>query len=832
MIQTPVGEVGAGRPFVEPAELLRLAAPDAEPDVKVLGRESARGVTTTEISFRTEVVDGHEIRMHAWLARPERADGPSAPLLLIPGGRAATQPDAVAWIAGETSMVVLGVDWIGGGLSSRVAGLNPWANAIVFEGDDIRSSFQLHNLRGFLQATGVLLAQPDVGADRLAAMGGSWGGFYSLLLAGIDTRFSALSITYGAGFLDLGCRQIWQAQMAAMSPEQVETWLRTFDPGRRAHLIEAAVFYAQATNDRYFSLDGTMATYHALAGPKRLLLAHNQDHSLHPYERLNLDAARAASEGRFPGAFPSLTAAWVHGTNVVEVSIADVELDGSVKVVHSAGSYAPWGARQWLEAGARRDGERWRAEIPIVEPSREIWFYGHADGGAGTAGSSPVFRATPAELGVDRPTARPVAGFDFGSNDLWRLPVGDPENPRLYRVSDDGRTGLSVIFDDSDELRAVAYCLEGDLIEAGGYDGIELFVRAGERTDVSRFELVLVTDYNTFEEQDYCIPLASLAETFTDWTPVSIRFAELSSCAYRVHHFAQPPVRPLDVGRLCAIGFRRARLESRGKLELADIRLVHGGADERDGGDEGTLRIRTNVPAEQLRERLRAWAPWRHEILFSNGVRTSELERGPMFVERPLDKWRQVAVHLPLDELRGGRALDVGSNIGHNSLALRRELGMTVTGVENNQRNLEVARFLLELANLDGIEFVDADASTWRGASDLDLVLHFGTLDHLRHPLLALENTAAMLRPGGCLALELQVLVREDDEMLCRYVGTADTSTTCCWFLGRGALLEMLAESGFKAVETVLEWRKPELLGSDMARLVLVARRSIDLPTH
>jgi 2-polyprenyl-3-methyl-5-hydroxy-6-metoxy-1,4-benzoquinol methylase len=237
------------------------------------------------------------------------------------------------------------------------------------------------------------------------------------------------------------------------------------------------------------------------------------------------------------------------------------------------------------------------------------------------------------------------------------------------------------------------------------------------------------------------------------------------------------------------------------------------------------LYVPTDVTADQLRERLRRWEPWRHEIVFGNGVRTSELATAEPFVPHPLAKWHFFKDLIPEAALRGRRALDVGSNIGHYSLFLRSQYEMDVVGIELNQRNLAVARFLLELTGLDRVEFREVDAERFRDDALFDLVLHLGTLDHLKNPLLALENAAAMLAPGGYLALELQTYKDAADEMLCKFVDVKAESQTCRWFLGKDALVAMLRESGFEQIEIVAEWSSPELIGESMRRLHLLARK-------
>jgi 2-polyprenyl-3-methyl-5-hydroxy-6-metoxy-1,4-benzoquinol methylase len=243
--------------------------------------------------------------------------------------------------------------------------------------------------------------------------------------------------------------------------------------------------------------------------------------------------------------------------------------------------------------------------------------------------------------------------------------------------------------------------------------------------------------------------------------------------------------------------------------------------------DPYDLYIETSQDPESLRMHLRQWNPWRHEIIFSNGVRTSELtQASQFFVPHLLAKWHVFQSVIPEEAIRGRRVLDVGSNIGHFSLFLRQRYGMEVVGVETNPRDLAVARFLCEVSGLDGISFVPSDANRYVTEEPFDLVLHLGTLDHLKNPALALENAASMLRPDGYLALELQTYKNPENEHLCVFLRPDPAKNeTCWWFLGKAALLEMLEAAGFDRIEELLEWAAPEVIGPDMRRLSLIARK-------
>jgi hypothetical protein len=453
---------------------------------------------------------------------------------------------------------------------------------VRFGGQDFRTSYQFHNLRAFGQATEVLLAQPRLDASRLAVAGSSWGGFYSLLLAGLDRRFRHARPVFGCGFLELGCHQLWQAQLATMTPEDVEVWRQTFDPGRRAHLIEADVVYIQATNDRYFGLEGTMRTYHGIPGPKGLVLARNQDHSAHPYHRLSVAALSAQQSGTLGDLVPSVEADWLLESGAGAVSVAAPrEAVAAVSICYSSGSYTPWAARLWRQAEAQWDGERWVAELPLADPAREIWFYGHADLANGGVSSSAVRRLAPDGGEISPATISGRLFYDFESEQPHDLPIGDPFEPPKRVVSADGVTGIELTFGDESYLRGAAYCLEGDVLAAGGCVGIELLVRVAPGTDPGPLALGVFTDYGTLEEQAYGVPLAGrVAGTGGAWEPVAFAFDELVPQPHRAypphrgHPFVAPAARPLDVSRLCAVGVLRSNRLDRGTVAFANVRVL------------------------------------------------------------------------------------------------------------------------------------------------------------------------------------------------------------------------------------------------------------------
>lgn len=153
-------------------------------------------------------------------------------------------------------------------------------------------------------------------------------------------------------------------------------------------------------------------------------------------------------------------------------------------------------------------------------------------------------------------------------------------------IEDDGRTALAMRFGKDPNRRGVAYCLEGDLIAAYRYDGIEVSVRVPEQADLPGLNLGIVSDFNALAEQDYVVDLEQLGLDFTSWQTLRLAFAKFQPTMHRRYDFYQPPLKPLDISRLCAVGFYHAGLDYRGEALLADIGVVR--LNERAAATEST----------------------------------------------------------------------------------------------------------------------------------------------------------------------------------------------------------------------------------------------------
>jgi len=165
--------------------------------------------------------------------------------------------------------------------------------------------------------------------------------------------------------------------------------------------------------------------------------------------------------------------------------------------------------------------------------------------------------------------------------------------------------------------------------------------------------------------------------------------------------------------------------------------------------------------------------------------------------------WRSLAAGLS-GLLALGDVLDVGSGDGAAAAVLA-PYCRSLTCVDVNARLLEVARDRLARHPHVKVEQADAHALPFAAAS-FDDVLLFHTLTYTERPLVALEQCARVLRPGGRLVL-LCLDEHQQPEVTAPY-GERHQG------FSKAAIIELLARAGLeiRAAEVACrEARKPRL---------------------
>src|SRR5262249_12413151 len=130
-----------------------------------------------------------------------------------------------------------------------------------------------------IRAHSLIRSFPDVDPDRTAVTGISWGGYLTLIVAGVDNRFKAAVPVYGCGHL--GENSAWLKHLDRMTPEERERWLKLWDPAQYLPAITMPILFVNGTNDFAYPLDSYMKTYHEVPGKKQIRVTVKMPHS-HP----------------------------------------------------------------------------------------------------------------------------------------------------------------------------------------------------------------------------------------------------------------------------------------------------------------------------------------------------------------------------------------------------------------------------------------------------------------------------------------------------------------------------------------------------------------------
>ncbi len=111
---------------------------------------------------------------------------------------------------------------------------------------------------------------------------------------------------------------------------------------------------------------------------------------------------------------------------------------------------------------------------------------------------------------------------------------------------------------------------------------------------------------------------------------------------------------------------------------------------------------------------------------------------------------------LPRVTGRPKKVLDAGCGRGVFAYQIAKKFpDASVTGVDVDDKQLEVDRLIAEKAGLRNISFTHADVSRLPFREDFDLVLSVDNLEHIEDDMRALTGLAESIKMGGCLVLHV-----------------------------------------------------------------------------
>ena len=214
------------------------------------------------------------------------------------------------------------------------------------------------------------------------------------------------------------------------------------------------------------------------------------------------------------------------------------------------------------------------------------------------------------------------------------------------------------------------------------------------------------------------------------------------------------------------------------------------------------MDLRSLPPPEWIKTRIAEDPYWFHRMELPGGIAT------PGWSDPKIDK----LPHFGLPEnMSGMRVLDIGNAEGFFSFEAERRGATEVIGIENYPpmaRKFEICRTALgSNARTYMASVYDLSPNTF---GTFDLVMFFGVLYHLRHPILALQKIASI--STGTILMQTATCENKSDKPMAEFhpfgikSGPADNPSldpTCFWFPNPACCIAMLQHVGFQNVEPI-----------------------------
>jgi cephalosporin-C deacetylase-like acetyl esterase len=323
-------------------------------DVEVLSTRTDDGYRTDEMYLTSRMTPDGPDRIFCTFARPI-ATSPSQPAYVdLTGGRPI---EGVTWLAKHYRCAVLDIEWRNPGLKHQTKWSRPSPNGLFGLNPTLTDDFNCMFVTGIRRAIDFLVAQPGIDPTRIACGGGSMGGWYSMLVAGIDSRVACVNDAWAAGRDVAGTVQTLPA-------DKREIWRTAFDPLTYAGNNRAATLMYLGANDYFFPPNNGMEHYNLIRAEKRMLILPNCNHGFGSFGVALPDIDRNWIDFCFHAgaAFPTLSDPSARGRKYRWKTAGPSAIKSSV-LYWSPGTPV-WQARYWVGIPAERHGSAWTAEIP------------------------------------------------------------------------------------------------------------------------------------------------------------------------------------------------------------------------------------------------------------------------------------------------------------------------------------------------------------------------------------------------------------------------------------------------------------------------------------
>lgn len=480
--------------------------PRAEPlDAKTVRTREKDGVVHRVVTFHVGTFKGKPARMAAFYAFPKGAGaGEKLPgLLHLHGGGQRAFLHEVEFYA-KRGYACLSINWGGREMEEAQPG-DPGTDwgAVDPTQKNVPGYFTLRPGPGTLDAfesprnnnwylltiaarrgLTFLEQQPEVDRGRLGVYGHSMGGNLTVYTAGVDDRVRAAAPSVGGSGFRTQRRTMLEAYIPNLPDGDLDLFRRTLEFEAYAPRIRAPLLWLGSTNDFHGVMDDTYRTGELVPhGKTRYTFTPHMDHRFTP----EFEVARPLWFDHFfkggvalPKTPPSELVLAEGRDPELKVVPDDALPVESVRVYYSLDPDPR--ARFWRSADAVREGNAWRAPLPISAAETPLFAFANVHYRLPQPTSSPSSRsvegvalssllhiARPQDLkqaavaATDAPTAV-IEDFARGWRDWYQL---SPENPHhweyatrklsdtKYRGADDRRLTLGVQADKKNTLLVV-----------------------------------------------------------------------------------------------------------------------------------------------------------------------------------------------------------------------------------------------------------------------------------------------------------------------------------------------------------------------------------------
>jgi hypothetical protein len=328
-------------------------------------------------------------RIFFYYAHPEVATGRIPAVIDLTGG--SPDPARAIYFAKVFKSASVVMEWrcVAAKLKSKWVGGPP-----VYRGTGPLKSDQAYRVvSGARRILDFLCEQNYIDPSRLASLGGSMGGIYTLLLAGVDSRVSAGVVDVGVGHLaNSDCAQ----GVFHLSPERKALWLKAFDPYSHVSNIRAKIICLPSSSDHFCALGDIVETYKAIPTEKRIAIDSNFDHSTPPFggepHYAGLVEWLPYCFGQTPS-YLKIPEVLEQKDNTYWIVTNNTEIKQAILYWSPGGKDLIWPARYWARVDATVKDGKCTAEIPAPYASLPMVVYMNVYNSKGQKASTlPVFR--------------------------------------------------------------------------------------------------------------------------------------------------------------------------------------------------------------------------------------------------------------------------------------------------------------------------------------------------------------------------------------------------------------------------------------------------------